>query len=61
MADFVVEVGAERTITLTLHPRTKRQPQRVGIEALEAIELYECHNALLTKRSRTHVRAAHVW
>lgn len=61
MADFVAEVGAETWITLTLHtPNEAAAFSARALKALDTTDLNECHNAMLTKRTRTHVPAAHV-
>ena len=59
VADFVAEVGAERAITLTLDASNEAAALPHGHWILEATELYECHDAMLTKCTRTHAPAAH--
>ena len=48
-------------ITLTLHtPNEAAAFSARALKALDTTDLNECHNAMLTKRTRTHVPAAHV-
>ena len=48
-------------ITLTLHtPNEAAAFSARALKVLDTTDLNECHNAMLTKRTRTHVPAAHV-